>query len=63
MRPKVTFVGPRLKVRAKPLARARSALVLIVASVVFGAAGAAAVAAGAYFAVEALLHALRSGSG
>jgi hypothetical protein len=61
MRAKVTFVGPRLKVQVKPMVRARSALLLVVASVVFGAAVAAALATGLYFVVEALLHALRSG--
>ncbi|MGH9105741.1 MAG: hypothetical protein ACRDZX_07880 [Acidimicrobiales bacterium] len=57
------LTGGRLRVRVAPGLRARSAFVLVLLSVVLGALVATALAAGIGFAVQALLHAVRSGPG
>jgi hypothetical protein len=61
VRAKEIFAGPRLRARVPPLVRARAALALTVFSVAAGAAIAAALAAGIGFAVQAVLHAVRTG--
>jgi hypothetical protein len=61
-RQKEVFAGPRLPASVAPFRRARSAVVLIVLSALFGLALAAALAAGIGFVVQALLHAVGSNS-
>jgi len=56
------FVGPRLPASVAPFRRARSAVVLVVLSALFGLALAAALAAGIGFVVQALLHAVGTNS-
>ncbi len=55
-------MGPRLPAAVAPFRRARSAVVLVILSALFGLALAAALAAGIGFVVQALLHAVGSNS-
>jgi len=61
-RPKEVFSGPRLAVRVPAWVRARSGVFLVLASVVIGIVLAAGVAAATWYVVQAVVHALSSGS-
>jgi hypothetical protein len=60
-RPKEIFTGPRLGVAIAPLVRARSVTVLVLLSIFLGVLLAAGLAAGTWYVVQALVHALGSG--
>ncbi len=61
-RPKEVFYGPRLAVRVPSWVRARSLVLLVLASVVMGIVLAAGLAAATWYVLQLVVHALSTGA-
>ncbi len=61
MSPREVFGGPRLRVRTAVMLRLRALVALVALGVVVGLAVGAGLSGGVGYAVQALLHSLRSG--